>query len=170
MINLIKCICFLNVLLITGCISLKHTIDDSTMVFKTFYTEEANVSDFLNNGLVETIEINQKEKVIKYANNRFSFELNDCANTKWICISDGITNFAIKRAWSPDELTWTYNSVKYDLVSVSGNSYFISSVLLADKNTVNLIHYSTVKGILSITKFNLNENSNTYVPVTYVRE
>ena len=176
--KILKFIFLLNVLIILGCSNSRQLDSEQVLVFKAYFNEEFSGTKYLSGGYVETIEIDKKEKVIRYANNKLYFDLSDCENEIWICISDGITNFAIKRNWNPKELSWVYDGVKYNVIrdSLDSGILVIGSTVIAgsdEKNKlnpmVNIFLYSLNDGILSFTTLEFDENLDTDIPLTFVR-
>jgi hypothetical protein len=147
------------------------------LAFKAIiYDSVANES--LENGYVDTIEIDKKNGVIKYDNGRVLVKLLQCGTKDWVCISDGNLEFSIQKKWKVSEKTWSFRNVEYSVISdVSAADlrdrekiYFILAKrkeMPNKKQFSRVFLYSKARGLIGITMFVEGIEKN-LVPVTYV--
>lgn len=127
---------------------------------------------------VDTMEIDKQKGVIRYDDGRIVIQLSDCGDNTWECISDGNTEFAIRRDWHGVDKSWSYRGIIYSVIQglqePSGGredrAYFILASPEGKPSEVvlpKIYLYSKERGIIGITK--LLKGRDGLVPVTYIR-
>lgn len=150
--------------------------EKKSILYKAIVFDEA-ADRSLNDGYVDTIEINYDEGVIKYSGGRVMVEFSDCGNDAWICISDGNTEFAIRRDWHERDKSWSYRNMIYSVVqeatprSRGDETYFILAAPeknFSEKISPKIYLFSKEKGIIGIIQV-LRGHDGALVNTTYIR-
>jgi hypothetical protein len=145
--------------------------ENNTLLYKGVIVDEISRSS-LSGAYIDSIEIDENNKRIKYNNGKIIVGLSDCGDSDWYCISDGNLEFAFPIRKGADQNSWEYRQIKYsvmksDEVAGGNNAYFILAESSTESGKIiapKIFLYSVGEGILSITKL----QGRSLIPTTYV--